>query len=322
MSLHARTLIVWVALASLAATGGHAEPERVVAVDWGVLEGAELSILHHADDLRYAERVLSIYDARADEIAASMGLKTLSPLRVIVAPSVSEFSELTHGGVPDWGVGCALVDRGIIVLKSPRVVSYPLQMETVVEHELAHVAAGRVLRGIDVPRWFHEGVAQTVAGEWRMGSSGSLAGRAAVGDLPSLRSLRESFPADREDAAVAYALSFRAVGFLMDIARAESPGEVVLAVRDAGDFASALERLTGAGEGEFERRFTVALSRRLSRSLLLRDGRLVFVAGAVLVILAVVVRARHRRGVMRRWDDEDATRKRVVRGGGDDARWQ
>lgn len=290
--------------------------------DWSSLEGDEFSVLHHPDDLRYASRVLSIYEARAEAIASSMGLRTLAPLRAIVASSNAEFSELTDRGVPDWGVGCALPERGLIVLKSPRIVSYPLQMEAVVEHEMAHVAAGKVLRGIAVPRWFHEGVAQAVAGEWRMEESGSLAARAAVTGLPSLGSLAERFPPGKEEAALAYALSFRAVRFLMDESETRTAGELVRAVAEARDFSAALENLTGTGDAGFQARFERFLSRQLSRSLIMRDGRLLFSAAAVLALVAIAVRLRRRRMRMRQWDSEGGAGPRVPRGREGDSRWR
>ena len=286
------------------------------------MEGEELSVLHHPDDLKYASRVLSIYEARAQAIASSMGLRTLAPIRAVVASSDAEFSELTHRGIPDWGVGCALPDRGLMVLKSPRIVSYPLQMEAVVEHELAHMAAGKVLRGIPVPRWFHEGVAQAVAGEWRMGESGSLAAAATGSGLPTLEALAERFPTGREEAALAYALSFRAVRFLMDESDTRRPGELVRVVVEAGDFSLALETLTGGGQAEFQERLERFLSRRLGWGLVLHDGRFVFAGAALLAVVALVIRVRRRHARMRQWDAEDAAKRSAQGAGGEDSRWR
>lgn len=311
---------MWTTL--LVLSGVHAGAQRDGAADWVVLEGHEFSVLHHPEDASYAVRVRAIYEARGGAIASSMGLKTLSPLRAVVASSHEEFAELTNRGVPDWGVGCALPGQGLIILKSPRIVSYPLEMEAVAEHEMAHAAAGRVLRDMTVPRWFHEGVAQAVAGEWRMEASASLAAMAAAGALPTLAALADGFPEDRDEAAVAYAVSFRAVLYLMDEARIRDAGELVRAVHEEGEFEKALSTLVGMGEREFQAHFERHLSRRLSRGLLLRDGRVLFSGAAILVLVAFVVRGRRRRRLMRRWEDEEAVRSRRRPVGGTDSRWQ
>lgn len=291
--------------------------------DWETLGGRELAVLHHPDDVRYAGRVLEIYDDRAASMAASMGLPTLSPLRVFIASTDAEFSELSFHGAPDWGVGCALVGRGLVVLKSPRIVDYPLQMESVVEHEFAHIAAGKVLRGVDVPRWFDEGVAQAIAGEWRTGQAGALAAAAASGTLPALSALETAFPPEPRDAAQAYAVSFQAVRFIMDTAGAATAGELVSAVAEAGDFDAAIDELTGFGPSEFERAFGEFVSRRFTWGTLLNDGRTIFALVALLFLVTFIVRIRRSRGRMRAWAEEErgtgaaSTRRRAPR----DSRW-
>ncbi len=291
--------------------------------DWSTLGGAELAVLHHSDDARYAARVLEIYENEAPSIAASMGLSTLSPLRVVIASTDSEFSQLTYHGAPDWGVGCAMMGRGLVVLKSPRIVDYPLQMESVVEHELAHIAAGKVLRGIDVPRWFDEGIAQAVAGEWRMGQASGLAAAAKSGTLPPLSSLDASFPSGREAAAQAYAMSFQAVRFLMNAASVREPGGLVRAVADAGDFDSAVAGLTGMTPADFERSFAEFISRRFTWGTLLNDGRVLFTLAAVFFVVAFGVRLKRSRAKMREWAEQEkrAAADPAAREAREDSRW-
>ncbi|MFH1502921.1 MAG: hypothetical protein ABIG03_07710 [Candidatus Eisenbacteria bacterium] len=293
------------ALAFLLTGGAYTQAQEGAGDGWATLSGAELAVLHHPDDARYAARVLQIYEDRADDIAASMGLATLSPIRALIASSDEEFSELCYHGVPDWGVGCALVDRGLVVLKSPRIVEYPLQMESVVEHELAHVAAGRVLRGVDVPRWFDEGVAQAVAGEWRLGQAGALAGAAKSGALPPLSALAGPFPSTRESASTAYAMSFQAVRFMMEEAGVRSPGELVSAVAAAGDFEAAVSSLTGLSEAEFDRGFADFVGRRFTWGTLLNDGRALFTLVALLFVVAIGIRMRRSRAKLREWAAEE-----------------
>ncbi len=274
------------------------------AGEWNALPGRDVAVLYH-DDEPYAGRVLAISEERAPVIAASMGLRTISPLRIMVASSDEEFLQLTHYGVPDWGVGCALNGEGLVVLKSPRIVGYPLQMETVVAHELAHIAAGRVLRGIAVPRWFHEGVAQAVAGEWRASESVDLARGAAAGMLPELSELDVSFPTDRRSAAVAYAMSYQAVRLLMERSGARSPGQLVAAVSAARDFDSGVFALTGWTRAQFQEEYRNLLSRRFSIGTVLSDDRLLF-AGLTLVFVAIVaIRSARTRARMRELEREE-----------------
>lgn len=289
-----------IALISSACAAPSGEPQA-----WITLPGREVAVLHHAGDEFYATRVLDICERRAPTIAASMGLTTLSPMRAMIASNDEEFAELTHHGVPDWGVGCALTNEGLVVLKSPRIVDYPLQMETVVEHELAHIAAGRVLRGITVPQWFQEGIAQTVAGEWRLSESGGLARAAATGNLPDLSELVRVFPASREAASTAYAMSFQAVRLLMERSGARTPGQLVAAISASGDFDAAVFGLTGWRPEQFDVEYRRFISRRFNLGTIIADDRLLFAGLALVFIAVVVVRLARSRRRLREWEEEE-----------------
>jgi hypothetical protein len=275
---------------------------------WETLAADGLTVDHHRDDALYASRVLAIYRDRGPVIARSMTLETLSPLHVVIASSNEEFVRETSSGVPDWGVGCAFPARGDIVLKSPRIVDYPLQMEAVVVHEMAHVAAGRVLGRVDVPQWFDEGVAMAIAGEWRLEESPSLASAAAAGQLIGLSSLERGFPSGSEDAALAYAESFQAVRFLMERTRITEPGDLVRLIATEGDFDRALRAIYGASRDDFERDLFEFFGRRFRRALILQGGSFLFAGATVLFLVAMVVRTRRTRRRMRQWEEEELAR--------------
>jgi len=284
-----------------------AESERVERA-WERLSAEGLTVDHRKEDALYASRVLDIYRDRGSEIARSMALPSLAPLHVVIASSNEEFAAEASAGVPDWGVGCAFPRRGLIVLKSPRIVSYPLQMEAVVVHEMAHVAAGRVLGRVDVPQWFDEGIAMAIAGEWRLDESPSLASRAATGGLIPLSALERAFPGGSDVAALAYAESFQAVRFLMEETGIVEPGDLVRLIATEGDFDRALLATYGASRQAFERDLFDFFGRRFRWGLILRDGRLLFSVATGLFLVALVVRLRRSRRRMREWEEEERLR--------------
>jgi hypothetical protein len=195
-------------------------------------------------------------------------------------------------------------------------------MEAVFEHELAHIAAGRVLRGVAVPRWFDEGLAQAVAGEWRMSQSGALAGAAASGKLPPLSSLDGAFPEGREAAAVAYTMSFQAVRLMLELSGASEAGELVRAVGAEGDFDVALLTMTGLTRDEFDSEYARFIARRFTWATILHDTRWFFLGAAALLVAGAVVRLRRARARMKAWDDEEKrTGARRPGAKSDDTRW-
>src|SRR5690606_28262832 len=83
-------------------------------------------------------------------------------------------------------------------------------------HELAHIAvAGAAGEGRgQVPRWFDEGVARRLAGEDGMDDDAVLAQAKLGGRVMLLEGLERSFPGSQASAAIAYAVSGRAIELL------------------------------------------------------------------------------------------------------------
>jgi len=269
---------------------------------WLSMSAEGVTVRYRSEDAQAARRILTVAGERADAIAREMGLAALSPVTITIAATDEDFGRQTAGGVPDWGVGCADPGGGTIVVKSPRIVPYPLQVEDVVVHELAHVAVGRVLRGIPVPRWFHEGIAMAVAGEWRLGESGDVAAALAGGHLLPLRALRSRFPESGRAAMLAYTESFYAVELMKQRAGARTPGELVRTIAFEGSFDRALAAMTGGDEESLDEALAGFVERRLGWSHLLMNGRFMFAGVAVLFLIAVVIRVRRSRRRMAEWD--------------------
>lgn len=275
---------------------------------WLTLEWGSFSVMYREGHGRAAEAILDSAVERAPALLTAVGIDELAPVRIFIASSESEFASLTSGGVPDWGVGCAFPGIGVVVLKSPEIVSYPLQMEDVVVHEVAHVAAGRVLGGVQVPRWLHEGVAMVLAGEWRLPDSATLSGASALGRAARLRDLSDSFPQGHQDAMLAYTLSFYAVRFLMVEAGFDSVGDMLLAIRSSGGFDEMLEVHYGGNAADLEREMSRSFERRFGWGMFLSKWNVLFLVVALLFLAGGVLRIRRARRRYREWEDEERER--------------
>ena len=278
----------------------------------------DFTVLYHAGDERPAARVLEVAASKGREVAVRAGVDRMGPVRIYVAATADEFRELTYGGVPDWGAGCAFPDRGVIVLRNPVSVPDPLHMEDVVVHEVAHIAAGRVLGGTRVPRWFHEGMAMTLAGEWRLPISSGLAAAGASGDLIPLGELSGGFPTGAGDAMLAYSESFYAMRFLMDAAGSATPAEVLYGIAAAASFEEGLRGLTGRSLAEFEREAVDSFGTRFGWVVFLSRWNVLFVGLTALLLAGGAVRLARSRRRMREWEAEERARSegRPREGGG------
>ena len=293
------------ALVCAAATDDGAAPRLELTEDG-------ITVLHRRGEARSAAQVLDVAASRGRDVARRAGLADLGDVRIYVASSDEEFRALTYGGVPDWGAGCAFPDRGVVVLRNPVTAPDPLRMEDVVVHEIAHVAAGRILGDVRVPRWFHEGIAMTLAGEWRLPDSSTLAAAGASGELIPLGELDRGFPESTAGAMLAYSESFYAVRFLMDEAGSATPAALLSAVTSAGSFDRGLQALSGRTLAEFERDAVASFRGRFGWGMLLSRWNVLFVGLSLLLLTGGALRLARARRQLREWEAEERERLGVT----------
>jgi hypothetical protein len=125
----------------------------------------------------------------------------------------------------------------------------------VVVHELVHELLDQYVhpRGGLVPRWFHEGLAQSIAGDTYLGArEDDLVWRAASRRLLAFGSLRSGFPQDEDGLRTAYAQSFSYVAWLQRQFGLEALVAVAAATDDLTSFERALVGRTGRSTLELE----------------------------------------------------------------------
>ncbi|EDM79273.1 hypothetical protein PPSIR1_04013 [Plesiocystis pacifica SIR-1] len=108
-------------------------------------------------------------------------------------------------GMPNWVSGVAHPPRGEIAIALHNPDGSPSDLGTLLRHELVHVALYRATGGAELPRWFHEGVAESVANEVSLMRAEALAGAVFGPGVPPLSRMEAAFHGDHAQAAVAYA---------------------------------------------------------------------------------------------------------------------
>lgn len=114
--------------------------------------------------------------------------------------------------------GFALLGRHQIHLIWEQMRSSGSNLRGVVVHELVHELLDQFVapHGGAMPRWFHEGLAQTIAGDIYLGArEEDLVWRAAASRLLSFGDLRGGFPEPPTELRIAYAQSYSYVAWLL-----------------------------------------------------------------------------------------------------------
>jgi hypothetical protein len=118
----------------------------------------------------------------------------------------------------------------------------------VVVHELVHEMLDQFAapHGRTMPRWFHEGLAQNIAGDTYLGArEDELVWRATTDRLLTFDRLRGGFPQDTEELRIAYAQSYSYVSWLIRTYGMETLLSIAAAADDLTSFEAALVGRTG-----------------------------------------------------------------------------
>lgn len=130
---------------------------------------------------------------------------------------VKRARDLTAGSpagyhAPEWASGIAYPDLGVVVVAT-RSGANSIDVVSVTDHELAHLALGAAL-GHRAPRWLHEGFAYLHSSDWSLERTRTLTGMVWFGNVIPLRDLEHGFPLRENAASRAYAESYDFVAFL------------------------------------------------------------------------------------------------------------
>ena len=248
----------------------------------------------------FAERIRGIDVASLAVALDGAGLGMPPAIRVTLVPN----ADVDARAVPDWIAGLAVGNRDIVIFPE-RVLSYPYDsLESVVRHEVTHLALNARAGGGALPRWFHEGVATSVDAGGRSAPYFQLL--VTMLRRPDPATLARLFVSDSEsETRRAYLLSALLVHHVRERYGAAVPGAIARRIASGTAFAEAFQTETGvtpdrAADDAWAgyRRWTEWVPAVTSPS----------AAWAVIVLLALAAFAAQRRRRVRRrrqWDEDD-----------------
>jgi hypothetical protein len=243
-------------------------------------------------------------------IAAELGTSIPPELDIRVARNPEQMRALVGNNtpLPGYADGIAFPESGLVLLTltDPDTFLRP-DLQTVLTHELSHVALHRAARGTPVPRWFSEGLAMQQSQESSLARVRTLWEGTLHGQLMPFDGLTRSFPTQRSAVDLAYAQSSDFVGFMLSGGDERARFRALVKELAAGKaFTQAVEAAYHVQLGYMEREWRATLTQRFGRWPMLFMGLTsLWVLGAVLLLIGYL-RARARsRATMQRWALEE-----------------
>lgn len=205
---------------------------------------------------------------------------------------------------PPWVVGRAFGSRHIVIFPA-RVARYPYDsLESVLRHEVVHLALDARAAGQPLPRWFHEGVATSVEAGWDVTDQLRLL-IAALRD-PKISDVSQLFQSDAQgDTILAYLLATVLVEDLRQRYGGASPGRIAAQVARGVPFARALEMETGETPDTAAAHAWRAYLQWTNWIPAFTSGAAVWTGILALACVVFVVRRRRRTRRRQTWGDEE-----------------
>ena len=236
---------------------------------------------------------------------ARAGLRVPPRIHVTLIPEDDPRARAT----PAWVVGLASGSHDIAIFPG-RIgtdpASYPYDsLESVVWHEVVHLALSAQADGQPLPRWFHEGVAMSVERRWGVASQARLL-LAAVSH-PDLSDLGRLFASgSRPETAGAYLLAAALMSDIRERHGAATPGAIVDRVARGVPFAHAFALETGETPDESAAYAWQSYRRWTNWIPVLTSTSSLWLGIMALASVAFLVTLRKRWRRRREWDEEEA----------------
>ncbi|HID95093.1 MAG TPA: hypothetical protein EYP53_03425 [Candidatus Latescibacteria bacterium] len=271
------------------------------ALCWEVKRSEHAEVFYHEEDLSLAIRVSSLIERGYGRVAGRIGFFEDVTVRVFLTSSDEEFNSMTGDVIPDWGVGCALPERRVIILRHGGKV----KLNELVLHELSHILLWQATGGGRVPHWFNEGVAVWQSREWRMGQSITMAKAVLLKQVIPLHEIDSMLSFSSSRAYLAYTESFLALVYLFEIGGRGVLQRIAERMLEGQDFDHALYEASGYLRDEFEKSWEGYVRRKYNPISILLDSFNLWLAIFALFLIVYFIKRWRMKKILVQWEMEE-----------------
>lgn len=206
-------------------------------------------------DATAVEEVRRTVAAQEPALVALFEGKPQHPFFVFVHRDRAQLPDSLAANLHEDSPGFALLGMHQVHLIWDEMRRTGASLRGVVVHELVHELLDQYVapNGALIPRWFHEGLAQTIAGDTYLGArEDEIVWRVSTGRLLPFGGLRQRFPTATEELRLAYAQSYSYVAWLVNRYGLDSVLAIAAATDDLTSFDRALVGRIGGSSIDLE----------------------------------------------------------------------
>ncbi len=281
---------------------------RAVPRGWKQTQTRHLIIQFDPKHQGGVDRLVEQGDILLETTAERLGIQPSRRYVVRVARGRKTFARVQPGRPPPWAAGTAYPRLGLMVLLTGEGVLWrmPNGLEKVFTHECSHLLLGEVAGDKPFPRWFDEGLARLMAGEFSMEEWTLLSRGVLFGKLIWFSQLDRGFPIAEGRANLAYAQSRSFLSYLTAQFGPEVLPAIIQELSRGSTLNDALWHVVGRGLNALEEDWRADLGRDMKWISALVGGTTLWGMMGLLVVLAYLKRKAQSRRRRARWAEEEA----------------
>lgn len=262
--------------------------------DVNLLSNRYFDIFYPANRRKIAEDVSNYSISQFERISRNLHIKGAERTNIAIIDE-DEFRNKYGAYLPEWGIGFAIPEKNLIILKFPISFVNPSRLKFIVGHEIAHILIHRKV-AVSIPRWFDEGSAIYLSKEPNFIDDIKLSTAVIFKKLIPLKDLDKSFPVSGTRANLAYIEGASTIGYLISEFGPHIVNQILDETRESKDFKKGFLIATGLDLTVFEIEWRNWLKKRFTLTFILKPN-LLFLIVAILVLIVGITRKLRRRSL-------------------------
>jgi hypothetical protein len=259
----------------------------------------------NSNDQAQANEIAPILQTSYQDFSKFFNDSLTHPISVFIAESEAEFNKLLGENFPDWGIGAAIPEHSLIVLKSPKVFKYDKPINQVARHELAHVFIHHKVKGNEIPRFMDEGLAMYLSFEWEFGQDLFVARAVFTNSIIPLYRIESVNSFKSGKAELSYTESFLAASYFLKEYGKSNLDTLLLSLSQNEGIDQALIKSIGINYDDFQKEFSSYIKDRYRVVFLLSDSFLYWLGLAFLIIIIYFLKRWRNKKVLEKWEREE-----------------
>jgi len=207
------------------------------------------------------------------------------PLRIVY---YSSRTSALRFSLPEWGGGGAIGDSLIVIPTDYSPFLKQSFLQTTV-HELVHIVIARAYPDLDVPRWFHEGLAMTLSGDVSFEEQSAISFAILFNRLMPLVAIDSVNVFTRSRADIAYSLSHFSMLYIIETYGFNAPFSILATARRMHNFNTGMRDVLGVSPVEFQEQANQYITEKYHFIYFVADNSFWWLGIGLLVIVAFIV---------------------------------